>query len=72
MKAREYVKAIIGALIAGLTALGASLADGGTIVGVSSGEWVAVVIALVGTFGGVYGVENKDRNKRAYRRKDSL
>ena len=59
MKPREYVKAIIGAVIAGLTALGASLADGGTLQGVSAGEWIAVVIALLGTFGGVFGVRNR-------------
>ncbi len=55
MKPSEYAKAITGAALAGLTALGAALADG---EGVTGGEWVAIAVAVVATFGGVFGVPN--------------
>lgn len=55
----QYMKAIIGALIAGLTALGTALTDGA----VSPVEVVGVVIAALGTFGGVFGVTNAPKKE---------
>lgn len=52
----QIVKAIVGALLAGLTALGTALADG-TVQPV---EWVGVAVALIATFGAVFGVKNQD------------
>lgn len=49
-----YAKALVGALIAALSALGASLTDGG----VSASEWVAVALAFLVAFGGVFSVPN--------------
>lgn len=47
-------KAIIGALIAGLTAIGTGLTDGG----VSAQEWVAALVAFLVALGGIYAVPN--------------
>lgn len=52
----QYLKAITGAALAGLTALGTALADG-HVTGV---EYVGVAVALVGTFGVVFGTTNAD------------
>lgn len=49
-----YAKAVIGALVAGLTALGTALADGA----VSPAEWVGVAIATLGALGAVYAIPN--------------
>lgn len=53
--ASEQVKAVTGALLAGLTALGTALADG---EGLTAGEWVGVAVALVATYTAVYRVPN--------------
>lgn len=50
-----YMKAIVGALIAALTALGAAYTDGG----VSPSEWIVVATAALTTFAGVWAVPNK-------------
>lgn len=60
MNPRTYIKAIIGALIAGLTALATGLATGDPEGVVTAVEWISVAIATLGTFGGVYGVRNKE------------
>lgn len=49
-----YAKAAVAFALAGLTTLGAALADGH----VTSVEWVAVAIAALGTTAGVYYVPN--------------
>jgi hypothetical protein len=49
-----YAKAIIGALIAGLTAIATALTDGG----VSASEWVTAAIATLVALGGVYAIPN--------------
>lgn len=54
MTPTEYAKAIVGALLAGLTALGTALTDGA----VTATEWVGVAVAALATFGGVFGVRN--------------
>lgn len=51
-----YAKAIVGALVAGLTALSAALADGQ----VTEGEWIGVAVATLAAAGVVWGVPNKD------------
>lgn len=45
-----YVKAIVAAVLAGLTTAGAAVTDGH----LTAAEGVAIAIAIVGTFGGVY------------------
>jgi hypothetical protein len=49
---REQVKAVAGGVLAGLGTLGGALADGA----VTPLEWVAVAIAVVVTYGAVFGV----------------
>lgn len=57
----EYAKAIVGALLAGLTALATALADD---EGVADVEWVGIAVAVVATFGGVYRVRNRPPRQR--------
>lgn len=52
MTIREQAKAITGGVLAGLLSFGGTLADGQVI----PLEWVAVAVAAVGTYGGVYRV----------------
>lgn len=54
MAIREQAKAIVGAGIAGLTALGTALADGQ----VTQLEWTGVALAALLAYGGVFGVRN--------------
>jgi len=49
---RAYAKALTGAAVAGLTALGTALDDGA----VTTGEWVVVAIAAIGV---VWAVPNR-------------
>lgn len=51
----RYAKAIIGAVVAGLGAYGASVADGS---GVTGAEWVAIAVAVVGALGLVWATPN--------------
>lgn len=51
----KYAKAIVGAGVAGLTALGTALADG-TVTGP---EWVGVAIATLGALGLIWAVPNQ-------------
>ncbi len=60
MKPSEYAKAIVGALVAGLTALATAAGDGQ----INMGEGFAVAIAVVATFGGVFGVPNRPATPR--------
>ena len=52
---REQAKAIVGAVLAGLTSLGYALSDGH----VSPVEAVGIGIAFVASYGVVFGVSNK-------------
>jgi len=54
-KLKPYAKAIVGALVAGLTALGTALADNQ----VTTVEWVGVAVATLGALGIVYAVPNR-------------
>lgn len=58
--ASEQAKAIIGAILAGLTAFGTALADGS----VTPVEIVGIAIAVLATYGSVYGVTNKRTTRR--------
>ena len=55
MKLKPYAKAIVGAAVAGLTALGAALADDQ----VTTVEWVGVAVATLAALGVVWAVPNK-------------
>lgn len=55
-KIAPYLKAITGAIVAGLTALGAALSDNE----VTAGEWVTVAIAFFAGLGLVWAIPNKD------------
>ncbi|MGH3448480.1 MAG: hypothetical protein ACRDP4_12750 [Nocardioidaceae bacterium] len=59
MKPPEFIKAIIGAVIAGLTALSTALGDGN----LSTAEVVTVIVAFFVAGGAVYGVPNKPAAK---------
>lgn len=50
----KYAKAIVAALIAGLTALGTALTD----ETVTTAEWTAVAVATLVALGAVWGVPN--------------
>lgn len=51
-----YAKALVAALVAGLTALGTALADGN----VEPVEWTGVIVAFLVALGAVFAVPNKD------------
>lgn len=51
----EYAKALYGALVAGLGALGTALAD----EQITTGEWVGIASVAVAAFGVVFGVRNR-------------
>jgi hypothetical protein len=50
---REYAKAIVGALVAGLSVLAGAVGDG-----VSAQEWITVAVAALGGLGIVYATPN--------------
>lgn len=56
----KYAKAVVGALVAGLTALGTALTpDAGTqAVQVTPAEWVVVTVATLVALGAVWRVPN--------------
>ena len=57
---KPYAKALVGAAVAGLTALGAALADN-QVTGV---EWVGVAVATLSALGIVYAVPNRQEQSR--------
>ena len=54
---KPYAKAIVGGLVAGLTALGTAMTDDT----VTTAEWVGVAVATLGALGIVYATPNRDR-----------
>lgn len=54
-KIAEYRKAVAAFLVPALVVLGAALADGA----VTAEEWIAVVVAALGSSAAVYAVPNK-------------
>ncbi len=67
MHPNEYAKAIVGAVVAGLTALGTALTQNDDV---SAAEWVGVLVAVVATFGGVYLKRNAPPTARGRRQHD--
>lgn len=60
-KIAPYAKAVTGAVVAGLGALGAALVpDSENVVAVTAGEWVAVVTATLVASYAVWQIPNKD------------
>ncbi|MFE9955822.1 hypothetical protein [Micromonospora sp. NPDC005299] len=55
MNWKPYAKAVVGGLVAGLTAFGTALADDR----VTNAEWVGVGLATLAALGLVYAVPNK-------------
>lgn len=55
MNTARITKAIVGSILAALSALSTALINNGDITGL---EWVAIATALVSTFALVYGVQN--------------
>lgn len=54
MRPQEYLKAIVGGVLAGLAQLGAALLDDA----VSASEWVGVAVATLTVFSAVFGIPN--------------
>ena len=62
MKIDYYLKALVGGLVAALTALGGMLtAPEATLEGLSAGQWVAVALAFLGGLTAVYAAPNRER-----------
>lgn len=55
----KYAKAIVGALVAGLTAIATGLTDDV----LTNAEWIAAAIAFLGAGGVVWGVPNAPDNR---------
>lgn len=54
----QYAKAIIAAVIAGLTSLSTALVDGNGFNSVSDGQWLVAVIAFLTALAAVWAVPN--------------
>ena len=54
----QYLKAVVGALIAFLTALSTALVDDKSFSDISDGQWVVAVIALLTAFAAVWAAPN--------------
>lgn len=55
---QAYAKAIVAAIIAGLTSLSTALVDGNGLNSVSDGQWVVAVIAFLTALAAVWAVPN--------------
>lgn len=53
-----YLKAVVAAVITGLTALSAYLVNDTSLADLSAGQWVAVAIAFLIALGAVWAVPN--------------
>lgn len=56
MKPAEYAKAIVGAVVAGLTSLAAAMDS----TGITGAEWVGIAVTTLATFGAVFQTPNAD------------
>lgn len=54
MRPQEYLKAIVGGILAGLAVLGTALVDDV----VNAAEWVGVAVATLTVFSSVFGIPN--------------
>lgn len=55
MSIQPYLKAVVGGLVAGLTALATAMSDDT----VTRTEWIGVAVAVVGALGVVYATPNR-------------
>lgn len=55
----KYAKAILAAVIAGLTSLSTALVDGNGLDSVTDGQWVVAVIATLTALAAVWAVPNQ-------------
>lgn len=53
-----YLKAFVGAAIAGLTALSTALVDDKSFGDITDGQWVVAAIAVLGAFAAVWAAPN--------------
>ncbi len=60
---QQYLKAIYAALAAGLASASSAYAQGGGHIGIAAG--FAIAIAVVGSFGVVWGVPNSSKGAAA-------
>lgn len=67
MKPAEYAKAIVGAVVAGLTALATAF----DAEGVTGAEWVGIAVVALSTFGSVFATPNTDPLTRSHRHTDA-
>ena len=56
MEAEKYLKAIYGAVVAGLGALATAYVDNV----ISGAEWIAIALVTLTAFGAVWGVKNAE------------
>lgn len=56
MSIKPYAKAVVGGLVAGLTALGTAMTDDT----VTTAEWVGIAVATLGALSFVYATPNRD------------
>lgn len=61
MSITPYMKAIVGGLVAGLTALGTAMTDDK----ITNAEWVGVAIATLGALGIIYATPNRQPDESA-------
>lgn len=54
----QYAKAIVAAVIAGLTSLSTALVDGNGFNSVTDGQWLVAVIAFLTALAAVWAVPN--------------
>jgi hypothetical protein len=58
-KFAPYLKAVVAAVIAGLTALSAYLVNNTSLGDITAGQWVQIAIAFLVSLGAVWAVPNK-------------
>lgn len=58
-KVRPYAKAIVAALVAGLSALSAQLVSGESLGDLEAKDWLAVAVAFLVALGAVFAVPNE-------------
>lgn len=56
---KEVAKALVGALLAAASALGAFLVNDTSFGDITAGQWVFVLIAFLSTLAAVWGIPNK-------------
>ena len=54
-----YLKALVAALVAGLSVVSTQLAGGQSLGGLTAGDWLGAAIAFLVALGAVFAVPNK-------------